>query len=61
MLRNPEDRAPVAATPLDVATLLGIRTPVPQTARTVGTELIVGGRGSALQAVEQPAFPGDLR
>jgi pilus assembly protein CpaB len=61
MLRNPDDRAPVAATPLDVATLLGLRAPPPQKGRTAGTELIVGGRGGALQAVEQPAFPGDLR
>lgn len=61
MLRNPEDRAPVAANALDVATLLGLRTVPQPRARASGTELIVGGRGGALQAIEQPVFSGELR
>lgn len=60
-LRNPDDRAPVAAAALDVSTLLGLRRAAPVRRRATGTELIVGGRGSALQAVEQPVFAGDLR
>lgn len=51
-LRNPEDRAPVAAAALDVATLLGVRREPPAAVRKrSGPELIVGGNGGPLQRV----------
>lgn len=52
-LRNPEDRAPVAAAALDVATLLGVRREPPAAVRRPsGPELIVGGNGGPLRRVE---------
>jgi len=51
-LRNPEDRAPVAASALDVSTLLGIRrTPPVAVRKPSGPELIVGGNGGPLRRV----------
>ena len=52
-LRNPEDRAPVAAAALDVATLLGVRREPPAAVRRPsGPELIVGGNGGPLRREE---------
>lgn len=57
-LRNPEDRAPVAAAALDVATLLGVRRePRLAPRKPAGPELIVGGGGGPLRrlmAGEEP-------
>src|SRR5690606_2645701 len=51
-LRNPEDRAPVAAAALDVSTLLGVRRESPAVVRRpAGPELIVGGNGGPLRRV----------
>ncbi|MCM5572018.1 Flp pilus assembly protein CpaB [Burkholderiaceae bacterium FT117] len=50
-LRNPEDRAPVAAQALDVSALLGIRRgPAAVARKPAGPELIVGGQGGPLRA-----------
>lgn len=62
-LRHPDDRTPVRATALDVGTMLGLRravAPVP-VRRSPGPEIIVGGRGGPLRAVEasgEAASPG---
>jgi pilus assembly protein CpaB len=52
MLRNPHDRSPVAAAPLDVAALLGMRRATTVAAPPAGPELIVGGRGGPLRPDE---------
>ena len=56
-LRHPDDRTPVRAAALDVGTMLGLHravAPVP-VRRNSGPEIIVGGRGGPLRAVEAAA------
>jgi pilus assembly protein CpaB len=58
MLRNPDDRTPVTAAPVDAWSLLGLAAPAPAPiasgART--TELIVGGQGALRVASAQAAL-----
>lgn len=57
MLRNPDDRSPVNAAPVDAWTLLGVPAPAvaaPAPAARV-TELIVGGQGALRSAAAQAA------
>jgi pilus assembly protein CpaB len=61
MLRNPEDRAPVSAAPIDAWGLLGLAAPLappgPEARMAPhATELIVGGQGS-LKPSPTPAAP----
>lgn len=58
LLRNPADRAPVAARPLDIAGLLGARPPATVTA-AAGPHWIVGGVGRIAVAPE-PALPSAI-
>lgn len=61
MLRNPDDRAPVEAAPIDAWGLLGLSAPAPAIAETRppprSTELIVGGQGSLKSSPAMPTHP----
>ena len=61
MLRNPEDRAPVEAAPIDAWGLLGLAAPVPAVPETRppprATELIVGGQGALKPPAAMPTHP----
>ncbi|MFM1987642.1 MAG: hypothetical protein RJA99_599 [Pseudomonadota bacterium] len=60
VLRNPDDRMPVADRRLDVNGLLGIAPPAPTVIATGPTpvEVIVGGRGQVVPQSGTPAAPG---
>jgi len=62
MLRNPEDRAPVEAAPIDAWGLLGLAAPVPAVPEMRppprATELIIGGQGALKPPAAMSAHPG---
>ena len=51
MLRNPEDRTPLARRVLDLPGLLGIAAPAPLAPVESGPEIIIGGRGALKSTV----------
>ncbi len=59
MLRNPDDRTPLARTPLDLHGLLGVAPAKPAAPPRIGPEIIVGGRGN-LAALSPAVAPEEL-